>query len=500
MKVIFRVDASIWIGSGHVMRCLVLADALKNVAADVSFACLPQHGDMIAYIEQRGHSVTKMTPVLSPVTPVDDADYLGWLQRSVDEDASDFISKIQQAEIVVTDHYAIGREWQQRIKAALQCKIVAIDDLVRQHDADCIIDQTLGRKAEEYFNNTTILAGTDYALLAESFSHYRAIAISKSSPKSIPKVLVSMGGVDAPNATLMVLKSLVGKVDASFTVLLSPRAPHYQEVVAWCDRHESVTHVGFCDNMALLMLDHDIAIGAPGSTSWERACLGLPSIIIPLAANQKTIMTQLVNHRAVIALELNEIRQKIINAFQMLLSDWETYHKVNLALCDGKGVKRVMLILQQQAKTIEHCDFELTLATSADIKVVYDWQCHPKTRQYALNTAVPTWDEHLSWMIRKLTCPEDYFYIIRHRLSKQPCGVLRLDKQKDKNYLVSIFVNPEQYGIGVASSALLLADFIHPDVTLHATVLENNQVSQQLFTKAHYLRVSTEQFIRFPIK
>lgn len=499
MEVIFRVDASIWIGSGHVMRCLVLADALKNVATEVSFACLPQRGDMIAYIEQRGHNVIKMTPVLSPITPRDSTDYLGWLQRSIDDDASDFISKIERAKIVVTDHYAIGLEWQQKIKVALKCKIVAIDDLVRMHDAECIIDQTLGRQEKEYVANVTVLAGTKYALLAEAFSQYRKEAINKSSPRATPKVLVSMGGVDLPNATLTVLKSLVEKVNASFTVLLSPRGPHYQQVVAWCSGQDTVTHVDFCDNMALLMLDHDIAIGAPGSTSWERACLGLPSIIIPLADNQKTIAQQLVNHKAVIAIALNDVKQKIVKSFQVLLREWETYHKVNLALCDGRGVQRVVLCLQQVAK-LGSCDFELTLATSEDIKVVYDWQCHPKTRRYALNTSVPTWEEHLSWMTRKLTCTEDYFYIIRHRLSHQPAGVLRLDRQEDKNYLVSIFVNPKQYGRGVASSALMLADLIHPSVTLHAIVLENNRASQQLFIKARYQQVSTEKFIRYPVK
>ncbi|MDO6678419.1 UDP-2,4-diacetamido-2,4,6-trideoxy-beta-L-altropyranose hydrolase [Shewanella sp. 4_MG-2023] len=342
MKVVFRVDASIWIGSGHVMRCLVLADALKKMHHDVSFACLPQAGDMIAYIEQRHHQVIKLTAESSPITPISDTDYLGWLQRSVAQDAVDFINQVNQADIVITDHYAIAQEWQKIIKVALVCKLVAIDDLVRYHDADCILDQTLGRQAEEYSSETVVLAGTDYALLAPQFNLHRSKALTKTAPINTPKVLVSMGGIDAPNATLAVLTSLVGKVEATFTVLLSPRAPHYQQVVDWCNHHDDVTHCDFSDNMALLMLEHDIAIGAPGTTSWERACLGLPSIIIPLADNQKTITTQLVKHGAVIALTLNDVEQYITNAFQTLLSSWKQYHNVNLALCDGKGTNRVV--------------------------------------------------------------------------------------------------------------------------------------------------------------
>lgn len=500
MKVVFRVDASIWIGSGHVMRCLVLADALKEAAFDVSFACLPQAGDMITYIEQRHHQVIKLTAESSPTTPINDTDYLGWLQRSVEQDTVDFINKVAQADIVITDHYAIAQKWQKIIKAAFECKLIAIDDLVRYHDADCILDQTLGLQSEEYSSAAVVLAGTDYALLAPQFNLHRSKALAKSAPLNIPKVLISMGGIDAPNATLSVLKSLVGKVEATFTVLLSPRAPHYQLVVDWCNRHDNITHCDFSDNMALLMLEHDVGIGAPGTTSWERACLGLPSIIIPLADNQKTITKQLVKHKAALALTLNDVEYHIVDTFQVLLSSWKQYHNVNLALCDGKGTQRVVLSLQQQMSKVDSGLFELTLASVADIKLVYDWQCHPKTRQYALNVAVPTWDEHLSWMSMKLTNSEDYFYIVRQRISGEAVGVLRLDKQKAQQYLVSIFVAPDKYGLGVGSSALQLVNVVHTDLTLHATVLENNKASQHLFEKANFQRVTPEKFIRHPLK
>ncbi|GCF91220.1 MULTISPECIES: UDP-2,4-diacetamido-2,4,6-trideoxy-beta-L-altropyranose hydrolase [Shewanella] len=500
MKVVFRVDASTWIGSGHVMRCLVLADALKKIASNVSFACLPQQGDMIAYIKERGFHVIKLTSVLSPITPVDGADYLGWLQRSINLDADDFITKVDSADIVITDHYAIGLEWQKKVKAALICKIIAIDDLVREHCADCIIDQTLGRKAEEYKTKTNILAGTNYALLTSTFSSFRAKAFAKVPPSSTPKILLSMGGVDAPNATLKVLKCLVGKIQGNITVLLSPRAPHYKEVVEWCGGHNEIIHCDFSNNMALLMSEHDIAIGAPGTTSWERACLGLPSIIIPLADNQTTITAQLVKHKAAIAVTLNNIEHDLVKSFETLINDWKTYHQNNLILCDGKGTQRVVLNLQQMILAEPFERYQLTLATSADITLVYKWQCHPNTRQYALTTSAPSWEEHASWMANKLMSLDDFFYVVRCNLSGQAVGVLRLDKQQDSHYLVSIFIAPEHYGKGVAKAALMLADLIHPNVTLHATVLEQNKPSQLLFEKANYQRISQQEFIRHRMK
>ncbi|MCV5261658.1 UDP-2,4-diacetamido-2,4,6-trideoxy-beta-L-altropyranose hydrolase, partial [Escherichia coli] len=103
-----------------------------------------------------------------------------------------------------------------------------------------------------------------------------------------------MGGIDAPNATFKVLESLCGKVEAKFTVLLSPRAPHFDQVKELCASRADVSHLDFVSDMASLMLEHDIAIGAPGTTSWERACLGLPNVIVPLAENQQLICKQLV--------------------------------------------------------------------------------------------------------------------------------------------------------------------------------------------------------------
>jgi len=342
MKVIIRTDASIWIGSGHVMRCLVLADALDEQGFKVVFACLSLKGDMISHILDRGYEVVILTKPQLACSPQYDSDYEGWLQRSSTEDAIDFLNCIQRADIVITDHYAIAVKWQAIVKKDLGCFIVAIDDLVREHCADIIIDQTLGRKGDEYCSPYQVLAGTKYALLSKRFAELRLVALERQVSLEKPRVLISMGGIDLPNSTLLVLKALAPYCEAVFTVLLSKRSPHFREVTEWCLQRENVKHIEFISDMASLMLEHDVAIGAPGSTSWERACLGLPSIIIPLAENQVEICRQLVQKGASLQVNLKDIDKHLMEAFRLLCNGWEDYHYNSLSVCDGNGAERVV--------------------------------------------------------------------------------------------------------------------------------------------------------------
>ncbi|WP_154140339.1 UDP-2,4-diacetamido-2,4,6-trideoxy-beta-L-altropyranose hydrolase [Photobacterium damselae] len=500
MKIVFRVDSSINIGSGHIMRCLVLADELNKLECSIYFACLPQEGDLISYVKQRGYDVVLLSSPLNPLIPINDSDYKAWLLRSSKEDALDFIELVENADIVITDHYSIGREWQSYVRKYLNCFIVAIDDLVREHDADLIIDQTLGRLANEYSGKARVLAGSQYAMLAPNFSGLRQEAISRTLSSNIsPKVLVSMGGIDKPNATLHVLQSLVEISRARLTVLLSPRSPNYASVKTWCEQYPNVFHKDFEENMAKLMMKHDIAVGAPGTTSWERACLGLPSILIPLAENQRTICEQLLLNDAIVCVSLEDIAEGLDEAYNTILDNWLSFVKANLKLCDGLGVKRIAFEIRQLMNKEFNLNLQLVPASKEDIRMVYEWQCHPKTRQFSLTQNIPTWEEHQRWMIRKLQSSTDYFYLVEDKKTGCKLGVLRLDMMEPEHYLVSIYIAPDCHGQGVATASLQLADYIHANITLHATVLEANTASQHLFKKANYVQLDPESFIRYPI-
>lgn len=343
MKIIFRVDASVWIGSGHVMRCIVLADELKRIGYHILFACLPQEGDMCQFIEQQGYEVIYLSRPEIGLTPLNSSDYSAWLQRSIKDDAQELIGYLDGVSWVICDHYALDKEWQQLIKRNSNVRIIAIDDLAREHVAEIVIDQTLFRTADEYHSVSCALTGIDYALLKPRFSELRCYAKLRKPDLKKPRILVSMGGVDLPNATLLVLKALdMAEIKCPITVLISERSPHFDEISDWCKQYEHITHIKFSTDVANLMLKHDISIGAPGSTSWERACLGLPSIVIPLADNQIEICKRLVQKKLSLKVNLENILDRLIPSYHYVRENWHSMHINNINTCDGLGVYRVV--------------------------------------------------------------------------------------------------------------------------------------------------------------
>lgn len=503
MNVVIRADASLHIGSGHIMRCLVLAEALKEQGHTVSFASRPQQGDLVYFVRTKGFKVYELVPPHSWQTPVSNTDYAAWLQVTWQDDAKDLIGKVDHVDLLIVDHYGLNDNWELFVKNRLLCKVFAIDDLVRKHQADLILDQTLLRDPLEYKEinpNSIVLAGCDFALIKQNFAVSRVKALENMVLPSSINVLVSMGGVDQPNATLQALKALSQKIGKkpSVTVLLSQQAPHYQSVKKYSIQHSSwVNHIDFVENMAELMLEHHVAIGAPGGTSWERACLGIPSIIIPLAENQKTISNNLAQVGAANRVSIADISSKLLTAYETMISEWSVMRKANLSLCDGLGGLRVAHCVDNIESNATNL-VTLRRATNDDIELVFDWQCLPETRKYALTSEIPTWGDHQKWMNTKLKSHSDFFYIIES-LFNNSVGVLRLDRLSTGKYVLSIFIDPEYFGKGIAKETLAVVDIIHPNITIQATVLEENIASQRLFAAAQYQRLTVDTFIRPPI-
>lgn len=292
MKVIFRVDASLFIGSGHVMRCLVLADILKSRGFSVYFACLPQPGDMIAYIRDRGFDVLELTPSCLPMTPSHSADYKAWLQRSVKEDANDFLSKVDYSEWVIVDHYALDHEWESIIIGKLSCAILSIDDLNREHCSDIILDQNLWPNLEERYSNcsSTKLLGPEYALLRESFS------ILRDSPRdSISnQLLVFFGGTDPTNECEKFILAANEFERLPFnTILITGRINPRFDTLSKLNQNRSVAIYKNLESFDLSLSNSKYAIGASGVSNWERFCLKVPASIVSVAENQVVLSNYL---------------------------------------------------------------------------------------------------------------------------------------------------------------------------------------------------------------
>jgi UDP-2,4-diacetamido-2,4,6-trideoxy-beta-L-altropyranose hydrolase len=492
------------------MRTLVLAEELRGQGHRVVFVSRPQPGDLVARIRAKGFEVMELTAPQQWQTPQHNTDYNAWLQTSWQQDASDFLALVKKADWVVIDHYGIGCEWERCVRQALNCRLFAIDDLVRAHCADVLLDQTLGRKAcvyDGFAPDALRLTGCDYALVSPVFAAHRQIAFEQTLRCEGLRILVTMGGVDQPNATIAVLHALEHDTtqDLKVTVLLGPNAPHYADVKAFCAEQTTwITHFDFVEEMAKAMMAHDLVIGAPGTSSWERACLGVPNIVVPLADNQSEICRALMAAQATLCVELGDISAQLTTAVADVLKEREALRDANFALCDGLGVFRVTAVMNALG-----CEpyaampaIGVRRANANDIERVYQWQCQPQTRRYAINPSIPSWEAHQSWMNHKLRQYMDYFYIIESALEesdKIPVGVIRLDRIAAGEYLVSIFLDANNYGRGIARAALALVGRIHRQMYLKATVLATNHPSQKLFESAGYKRIDLQTFMRPPI-
>lgn len=332
-NVVFRVDASIAMGSGHVMRCLALADGLTAKGAKCHFICREHSGNLISLILGRGYKVYSMVldergDTLSSVTC---PPYLHWLGTTQALDAEECLGvlEILQPEWVIVDHYALDITWETQVKAC-GSKLMTIDDLAnRQHNSDILLDQTYGRNFKDYLSlvppGCLILCGSKYALLRPDFMRFRPYSLNRRSDFKLEKLLISMGGVDKDNVTRKILEALEKIAlpkTCSITIVMGATAPWLGDILEFSATLPWAVEVKVnVDDMAQLMSDSDFAIGAAGATSWERCCLGLPAVMVVLADNQKFAADLLELANAVIRLslegdfvaELSEIFDKVIN-------------------------------------------------------------------------------------------------------------------------------------------------------------------------------------------
>lgn len=253
---------------------------------------------------------------------------------------------------LVVDHYALDSRWEHAMRAYCHCLMV-IDDLAdRMHDCDLLLDQNLGRNVKDYDglikSETTTLIGPQYALLRPEFAALRKQSLARRQNNSqLRHLLVTMGGVDRDNATGQVLAALQPcNLPTNFrvTVVMGLHAPWLTQVRAQAIQMPWLTEVlAGVDNMAQLMAESDLAIGAAGSTSWERCCLGLATIQIALAQNQVTIAQALSDAGAALMLQAENIAQTLPGLIDTITSVDKLYTTsvASSAVTQGKGAEIV---------------------------------------------------------------------------------------------------------------------------------------------------------------
>lgn len=354
-RVAFRTDASIQIGTGHVMRCLTLADALAENGAECLFISRVHEGHLNGLIEARGHTVLPLPAGQSEIGGNTSLSHGHWLGTSWTQDAAQTLQALDGlvADWLVTDHYALDSRWETTVGPACR-RLMVIDDLAdRKHDCDLLLDQSLGRKHIDYQDlvprECCLLTGPKYALLRPEFAALRDESLARRIGGTLEHLLITMGGVDKENVTGQVLEALAASSDnlptsLQISVIMGPHAPWRDKVRAQAETMPWPTQVAVgVSDMARRMSNADIVIGAAGSTSWERCCLGVPTIIFILAENQRQGALALEQCGAgIIAQSKSNIATLLIDLTTNIHANpLETMSRAAREIVDGQGAKIV---------------------------------------------------------------------------------------------------------------------------------------------------------------
>jgi UDP-2,4-diacetamido-2,4,6-trideoxy-beta-L-altropyranose hydrolase len=293
MHVIFRADASQAIGSGHVTRCATLAGALREAGATVRFLCRDLPGHYAGWLRQLGYEVVLLPAPREPL-PAAVEQYARWLGVSVAEDAAQSLAALGDAggDWLVVDHYALDATWERELGQRVP-RVLVIDDLAdRAHDCALLLDQNYhAAGAARYARlapDAELLLGPQFALLRPDFAACRAVLRPRSG--EVGKLLVFFGGSDAADVSSTVLRALAatGRRELAVDVVAGQANSHLEALGALCVRIGARLHTQV-DDMAARMAAADLAFGAAGVATWERAALGLPTLAVSVADNQREI-------------------------------------------------------------------------------------------------------------------------------------------------------------------------------------------------------------------
>ena len=331
--IVFRADASEEIGGGHVVRCLALAAAFAGLGWRIGFA------------------VNDEALTVVPSLPKSVADVL--VVNGTDELPALVERWPGGADLLVIDHYARDAEFERRCRP-WATTILAIDDLAdRQHCADVLVDQTYGREESDYRPLTgrdcRLLLGARFALLRPQFRAERGRALAKRAIAAPPRrLLISFGATDSTGITKLALQAVAeASLALSVDVVVGPSVPNLDEIrrlVAFVG--PAVTIHRAVSNMAVLMTDADLAVGACGTTSWERCCLGLPTLAVVTADNQRLIARNLATTGAIeivgdaIELTVDALATRLA-ALRTDPSRCRAMAQAAAPICDGNGARRV---------------------------------------------------------------------------------------------------------------------------------------------------------------
>jgi UDP-2,4-diacetamido-2,4,6-trideoxy-beta-L-altropyranose hydrolase len=493
MKVAIRVDASIMIGTGHVMRCRTLANVLRQYGAEVIFIMRDHKGHLKSLILNDDYKIIFLKKPFKKYSG--NSKYAEWLGVSQELDAQETIEGLKSisCDWIIVDHYGIDENWEKLIRHHCK-KIMVIDDLFnRRHDCDLLLDQNYCRNYELRYKekipqDCKLLIGPRFTLLSNEYLKKRLIQQQKKLI-SINRLLVYVGGSDNDNVTEKILKALsLNELKNLEVDLVIGKNFQFRESLIKKAKARNRTNIyENLDSLASLIMQADAAIGAGGGSLWERMCLGLPSFVISIAENQIPGCLALNDAGLIyymgegkeieitnIAFNISKYLSKINEVNKMIFS--------NQILVDGRGTERVILAL----KSINQVNLQIRTAKIEDLQTYFDWANDPVVRQNAINTEPIDFEVHLNWFENKIQESNCALFVML--ADNLPIGQVRFEFA---NGVASIDYSIEKFmrGLGLASWLVERAidkldkSLVHE---VRALVKISNKASINVFNKLRF--------------
>jgi UDP-2,4-diacetamido-2,4,6-trideoxy-beta-L-altropyranose hydrolase len=425
-----------------------------------------------------------------------------WLPEAVCVDS--VVADLGRLDLVVFDDYAVDAAEEERWRTAAD-RLMVIDDLAnRRHGCDVLVDSGRGPDDDDYRPLVDpacrLLLGPDYAVVDPAFARARGRSLRRlSRSEGAKSLLISFGLTDPGGHALRTARVLAERTDLQLTIAVSARSPSAGDLKRLAATHARSVHLVLdCDDMAALLADCDLVVGSSGVSAWERCTLGVPSVAVVVADNQRRIATRLAESGAAIVVDATapDLERGILTAVQRCreASVLERMAHAAARTCDGLGGGRLALTLDPE-KASDGGDVTVRPVVPADMEMLYDWQRQPETRRYANNAGVPSLPEHAAWLRNALDDPGRILNVIVCNGHDVGCVHLAWDADRE-GYVVSIHVIPEMFGRGVGSAGLRAAHRLVPTGRFLATVLPGNHRSRRLFTRLGYARLSDTLYDR----
>lgn len=509
MRVAIRVDAAATMGTGHLRRCLSLAQALLDRGCEIWLVCRPLDAvaDLILrevschvlWLPLPGVRVSQSFSHASPRPP-----YHEWAQVSGSRDASEVADCLRgvKPDWVVVDHYAFDASWHASIRAALDCRIAVIDDLGdRLLDADLLLDQNWSEDHRAKYAgflapDVPLLGGPHFALVSPV---YRQAPRYHFNSK-VSSIGIFMGGTDPSGVTAQVLDVCRRAVrfKGTIEVVSTSANPHLAALRRTCSCWPGTLLTLDEPNLAAFFARHDLQIGAGGGATWERCSIGVPTVALVVAENQAGVIPALeklgvvemamlisADPRNPASLPEAPVSRPLDQTLRHLLEAPDVRFKLAQAaakLVDGRGAERVALRLL--------CDtLQLRPATMGDGPLLYEWRNHPSVRLVSIQTAEIDDGAHERWMTAVLADPVRHLLVAE--IGRQPVGCIRFDGTEKNAAEVSLYLDPGLQGFGLGPKLLragecFISDRLAHPFTITAKIVSGNAASQQLFVGCGY--------------